>query len=451
MPFYTPLSECLMLEKLTTFFSSNPKKSSTNQPLVIPRDQHTISRQHVSKAALDVLYGLHKSGYQAYLVGGCIRDLLLNKHPKDFDVATDATPEEVKALFKRSRIIGRRFRIVHVNFGGETIEVTTFRGQPDNEATQQQHTQSQSGLLLRDNVFGSIEEDALRRDFTINAFYYNIADFSLIDFVGGLDDLSQQRIRLIGNPEVRYREDPVRILRALRFVAKLDFELDDKTAKPIQSLKPLLLQISPARLFDEQIKLFMGGYAERCYDQLIKHDVLAFLFPASADLLQGQQRKKWEPFVRAALQNTDQRIAEGKRVTPAFLLAVLLWPMLQQHSNKNLQQVASQVLSQQNKVLSIPKRFSFQMRDIWSLQSRLERRRRPLDVLEHPRFRAAYDFLQLREQNGLVEPSGITAWWHDFQFATPEHQQTLIKQLTGSKSAKRRPRKRKAPAKKGQA
>lgn len=295
-------------------------------------------------------------------------------------------------------------------------------------------------------MFGTIEEDAIRRDFTINALYYNIADFSLLDFVGGLDDLNQKRIRLIGDPATRYREDPVRMLRAVRFVAKLGFDMDPATAAPITSLKPLLLQISPARLFDEQIKLFMGGYAERCYDQLVRHQLLDFLFPDAAPLLQGEQNRHWDKLIRAAMQNTDQRIAEDKGVTPAFLLSVMLWPVLMQDGGKSLQQTASFALSQQNKIMSIPKRFSFYMRDVWALQARLEKRRKPFDVLAHPRFRAAFDFLQLREEHQLVSEPGLTAWWQDFQFADPDRQQQLIKQLSSKPVAKRRPRKRKKPA-----
>jgi len=394
---------------------------------VIPRDQHPISRKDISRAALNVLYGLHKAGFEAYLVGGCLRDLLCGRQPKDFDVVTDATPEEVHRLFKRSRIIGRRFQIVHVRFGREVIEVSTFRAFQRDDLDDDQHlAHEETGLVLRDNAWGSIEEDALRRDFTVNALYYNIADFALYDFVQSRRDIERGVLRLIGDPEQRYREDPVRMLRAARFAAKLGFEPDRATAEPIPRLAELLLQVPPARLFDEVLKLFLSGHARASYNELRDLGLFPFLFPETDRCLRGDQGDMWDDLILAAMDNTDARLAEDKPVTPAFIFAVLLWPVVVARLDKHradgvppapaLHKAASWALDQQIRHTAVPRRFSTVMREMWDLQQRLPRRggKRADTLLQHPRFRAAYDFLLLREQAGELR-AGLGAWWTRYQ------------------------------------
>ena len=425
-------------------------------PRIIPRDQHSVSRQHFSEAALKVLYRLHNAGFEAYLVGGCIRDSLLGKMPKDFDVATDATPEQVRELFRNSRIIGRRFRIVHVRFGREVIEVTTFRGAPRDDHADHIAQQSEQGLLLRDNVWGNIQEDAIRRDFTVNAIYYNIADFSLHDFAEGMRDIESRTLRLIGDPAVRYREDPVRMLRAVRFAVKLDFQIASASESSIVEQAPLLLQIPPARLFDEALKLFMAGYGVPAFHLLRHYGLFAMLFPEAEETLAKQP---WaEALIEHALASTDRRIQEERPVTPAFLFAALLWGPVQHRSAAleatgmppvpALQLAAQQVLSRQLKHISIPKRFSMPMRDIWDLQLRLPQRRgkRAIQTREHPRFRAAYDFLLLREAAGEIEP-GLGEWWTAYQEGDEHEQQRLLEKsrtdtAPGGGRSRRRPRKR---------
>ncbi|MBA6413092.1 polynucleotide adenylyltransferase PcnB [Parahaliea sp. F7430] len=404
---------------------------------VIPRDQHCISRQNISDNALKVMSRLRSADYQAYLVGGAVRDLLLGGHPKDFDVATDATPEQVHALFRNSRIIGRRFRIVHVQFGREIIEVTTFRGHHDSDdkvtsKRSSRSRQSTSGLLLRDNVFGTLEEDAVRRDLTVNALYYDSKSFEVIDHVDGLQDLERRAICIIGDPETRFREDPVRMLRVLRFAAKLDFDIEAKTAAAMPLCAALLSEIPAARLFDEFLKLFLSGYAQRTLELLQEYQLLVYLFPDSVPHLTPGSSA--QALVTAAMRNTDQRIREDKPITPAFQLAALLWPAvldlsraLQQRGDAPMVAMhsASQIIiSQAVQTLSIPKRFSMPMRDIWEFQLRLERRgRKATELIQHRRFRAAYDFLLLREEAGEVA-DGHGAWWTEFQ-TRPENQALL--------------------------
>ena len=370
---------------------------------------------------------LRNSGYQGYLVGGAVRDLMLGKHPKDFDIATDATPEAVHALFRNSRIIGRRFRIVHVRYGREIIEVTTFRGHHDSgdEKSSGGHSrQSESGLLLRDNVFGTLEEDAVRRDLTVNALYYDSGKFEVFDQVGGLQDLADKRIHVIGDPAVRFREDPVRMLRVVRFAAKLEFGIEPGTAGAIPECSSLLNDIPPARLFDEFLKLFLAGYAVKTLEKLMEYDLLRSLFPDTAE--QIADTPEGLALIQAAMVNTDKRIAQGKPVTPAFILAALLWPVVSALSRKfqdrgdapmvAMHQAGQQTASQAVQCVAIPKRFSQPMREIWEFQLRLERKqgRRAAELVDHRRFRAAYDFLLLREQAG--EKSGdLGAWWTHFQ------------------------------------
>lgn len=373
---------------------------------------------------------LRNKGYQAYLVGGAVRDLLLDGHPKDFDVATDATPEAVHALFRNSRIIGRRFRIVHVRFGREIIEVTTFRGHHDNDAEPgtenggNHSRQSSSGLLLRDNVYGTLAEDAVRRDLTVNALYYDSGKFEVFDHVHGLEDLKRRTICIIGEPRVRFTEDPVRMLRALRFAAKLDFGIDPDTAHAIPDCAHLLGEIPAARLFDEFLKLFLAGYASATLDKLIEYKLLQYLFPDTSQCLQRDTTAL--SLVRAAMGNTDLRIAQDKPVTPAFILAALLWPVVQkaaQHLQHRgdppmvaMHSAAQQTIGDAARHISIPRRFSQPMREIWEFQLRLQRRqgRKAAELVDHRRFRAAYDFMLLREQAG-EDTGNLGAWWTEFQ------------------------------------
>ncbi|MGM0984819.1 MAG: polynucleotide adenylyltransferase PcnB [Pseudomonadota bacterium] len=438
-------------ERIKSLFGPQDAPAASTGPRIIPRQEHPVSRQHFSDAALKVLYRLHNAGFQAFLVGGCIRDALLGHMPKDFDVATDATPNQVKDLFRNSRIIGRRFRIVHVRFGREIIEVTTFRGKPNDDHADHISQQSNDGLLLRDNVWGNIEEDAIRRDFTVNALYYNIADFSIHDFADGVRDIEARTLRLIGDPTTRYREDPVRMLRAVRFAAKLDFHLDPATEAPIHDAAPLLLQIPPARLFDEILKLFMAGQGVATFHLLRDYGLFAMLFPEADEAMEEQP---WaERLVELALESTDRRIAEDRPVTPAFLFAALLWAPVQQRQAilesdgmqpiPALQAASQQVVSRQLQHISIPKRFSLPMRDIWDLQQRLPLRRgkRVFQTREHPRFRAAYDFLLLREGAGELEP-GLGDWWTAFQQADEHEQRRLLGQVGADPAGSGQPRKR---------
>jgi len=398
---------------------------------VTSREKHDISRRNISNAALAVIKRLQGANFDAYLVGGGVRDLQLGGAPKDFDVATNATPEQVHVLFKGSRIVGRRFRIVHVRHGREIIEVTTFRGSHDqDELGKHQSKQSDSGMLLRDNVYGSIEEDAARRDFTVNALYYNPANRSIYDFTGGLNDLRQGILKLIGDPETRYREDPVRMLRAARFAAKLKFTIEHATEEPIFHLADLLSGVSSARLFDEMLKLFQSGYGERTFNQLRRLGLYKHLFSQTEwALTHSEDSEFYNEMIVQALQNTDRRIESGKSVTPAFIVAAMLWPPLQesmsklkQHHNEQdaYQKACQQVISGQLSQISIPKRFTITVREIWDLQFRLPNYngKRAERTAAHPRFRAAYDFLLLRESAG-EQTGDLGAWWTDYQKQNP--------------------------------
>ncbi|MEI7038240.1 polynucleotide adenylyltransferase PcnB [Fulvimonas yonginensis] len=400
----------------------NPEARTFPTPAltVIPRERHVISRKNISKAALRVLYRLHDAGYDAFLVGGAVRDLLLGGHPKDFDVATNATPDEVKKLFRNCRLIGRRFRLAHVVFGPEIIEVATFRGTGEEEGGDgDRHIVD--GLIVRDNVWGTIEEDAVRRDFRVNALYYDISDFSVRDYVGGMQDLEQRVLHLIGDPATRYREDPVRMLRAARLAAKLGFTIDPRAAAPFEELGPLLTESSPARLFDESLKLFLAGHGLKSFRMLEQCGLLKFMFPATARALRrGDQALR--SLIEQGLANTDARIAEGKSVTPAFLFAVLLWGEVRDlahawmakgvDGNEAWARAAAHVVGEQCQRVAIPRRFTLTMEEIWSLQPRFEQiqRKRVFRLMAHPRFRAAFDFLLLRgaESPALRE---LGQWW----------------------------------------
>ena len=428
-----------------------PSNASAIAPNRVGVEEHQVARRDVDANALNVTDTLSKAGFQALLVGGCVRDLLLGAKPKDFDVATSATPEQVRELFRRSRLVGRRFRIAHVRFGrSEVIEVSTFRGAAtSSEADGQRH--SEEGLILRDNVYGSLEEDAFRRDFTVNALYYDPATEEVLDFVDGLSDLSTNRLRCIGEPAIRLREDPVRILRALRFQAKLGLDLDPAMDEELDQAAEGLSAIPPARLFDEVSKMLMSGYAQNAWRRIEDTAVRRVLFPNTPPE---------DELVDRAMANTDARIAAGKPVTPGFLLAVLLWYDYLARSAEARQTkkpgeaaavAAADALSAQHQIISIPRRFSQFVRDVWSLQRRLEDRyaRNITRLATHPRFRAAYDFLVLRAESG--EGQGIDEaadWWTRYQDADEETQREFIEGRRSSQPAKRK-RRRRRPSRPG--
>ncbi len=421
---------------------------AADSPRIIPRSDHHVSRANISRNALKVLYRLKDGGYQAFIVGGGVRDLLLNRQPKDFDIATDASPEQVRALFGSARIIGRRFRLVHVRFRDEIVEVATFRGLGNEDLeSEDRQVLDAAGRIIKDNSFGSIEEDAWRRDFTVNALYYNIADFSIWDFVGGMRDIEARRIRLIGDPETRYREDPVRMIRAVRLAAKLDLEIHPEAAAPMERLGSLIDSVPPARLFDEFLKVFETGHALEAYRRLRRHGLFPHLFPATAAWLSGdgaQGRSGGRPggvaddrrnrFIESALAGTDRRVAEGLPVTPMFLFGVFLWGPVQDRANalrrtgqisevQALIDAGQEITDIQISRITLPRRFSVPMREMLQLQPRFNRRqgRRAGVLLQHRRFRAAYDLLVLRTELGEV-PAELAEWWTRIQTLSPDEQ-----------------------------
>ncbi len=431
--------------------SAVARNSDRHKAIILSRGEHCISRDDIDTHALKVLYRLHNAGYQACLVGGAVRDLLLGLTPKDFDVATDATPEQVNKLFRNCRLIGRRFRLAHIHFGRQIIEVATYRTSHD--LTQSGH-QDETGRIVRDNVFGELADDVWRRDFTANALYYDISNFSVIDFVGGYEDIKKQRLHLIGDVETRYREDPVRMLRALRFSAKLGFEIDEESKLPIYTLGHLLTDIPAARLYEEVLKLFHSGHAVRSFELLQEFDLLKYLFPDAAKSI--KQKETVKQMLNIAMKNTDDRIRNDMRVTPAFLLAALLWDPVNSGVDKlvengmpysvAIQKVATKILSQQVSSVSIPRRFTSTMRDIWGLQTRFHYRagKRAMSVLEHAKFRAAYDFLciraQVSEDANNENLKQDCQWWTDIQKQTAEQQKNLLfsqpKRASGKKRAR---------------
>ncbi len=420
------------------------------EPTVIARADHAISRADISENALKVLYRLRKAGYAAFIVGGGVRDLLLGQHPKDFDVVTDALPDEIRSLFRNSRLIGRRFRLAHVRFGREVIEVATFRadGDSDSNDPDREHD-SASGRILRDNVYGGIAEDIWRRDFTVNALYYNIEDFSVWDYTSGMADVAARTLRLIGDPEKRYREDPVRMLRAVRFAAKLDFSIHESCAAPIPGLAPLLKDVPAARLFEEALKLFQSGHAVRSFDLLEEYGLLEYLFPATARRLGDRDAEQVRRFIRKGLAGTDERVREQKPITPMFLYAVMLWPSINELAalladreslppSGALSQACHEIIMAQQAHTALPKRYSVPMREILQLQSRFNHRKgtRAARFLDHKRFRAAYDFMVLRADCGEVDEE-IAQWWTEVQ----GHPETEQRQAFGGarrKSSRRR-------------
>ncbi len=417
-----------------------PTKNEKSSHTVISRPDHTISREMISQNALRVMYRLKDAGFAAYLVGGGVRDILLGRQPKDFDVATDAHPEQIRELFRNSRIIGRRFRLVHVFFGSEIIEVSTFRANAVETTRQQTQIHAETGMLYRDNTYGTVEEDAWRRDFTVNALYYNIADFSVVDYTSGMDDLKNKLIHIIGDPVQRYHEDPVRMLRAIRFAAKLNFNIETKTETALKSLTHLLQHVPTSRLYDECLKLFFEGNAWVTYQKLVHYHYMHALFPQTMYALHAHQNKVYETLIHLAMSATDARLKAEESVNPAFLFAILLWPALQEQLMKmknkkvkfymRLHQMISDIIHLQVEAMMIPKRLQFAMQAIWILQFQLERRRpnRILNIFQHRYFRAAFDFMGLRVQAGEMTAEHYE-WWKQFQLMDSEKQAAMIEAL----------------------
>ena len=449
--------------------NDNDNPSGYPQPVIVPRAEHSISRANISPNALRVLYRLKDAGFQAFLVGGAVRDLLLGLSPKDFDVATDAHPEEVRKIFRNSRLIGRRFHLAHVRFGMEIIEVATFRAahtevDEDHSVDEVGHrVLDVHGRILRDNLYGNIEEDVWRRDFTANALYYNIEDYSIWDYVGGVPDAAARILRLIGDPETRYREDPVRMLRAARFAAKLGFTLHPETEAPIHRLAYMLDSMPPARLFDETMKLMLAGSGLASFDLMTRLELLTHLMPDVAAAVREAPDSAGARLLRLGLSGTDERVREDKSVTPMFLFAVLLWPAILRAAGapngplpqdpQLLLDACDEVMSRQLRRIAVPKRFTLPMRDMLLLQLRFERRsgRRALRLLEHPKFRASYDFLLLRAASGEVDPE-LAAWWTRLQQLSPDERIAEVESRPASggeaapRSRSRSRRRRKRPA-----
>ena len=422
--------------------------SDTSSAKIFSANKHKIDKNLISQAASKTCEGLQKAGFEAFIVGGAVRDLLLNVKPKDFDIATNATPEEVYKVFRRSRIIGRRFRLVHVLWGSETIEVSTFRGHHQSEGDGQT---ADSGRIIRDNIFGSLEDDAVRRDFTANALYYNPAKEEVLDFHNGVADIKANLLRMIGDPKTRYQEDPVRMLRAVRLSAKLGLKIEKSTQEPIQKLADLLQDVPPSRLFDEMLKLFLSGHAVESINALREQHLHHGLLPLLDVVL---EQPLGERFVMLALKNTDDRILAGKSSNPSFLFATLLWHEVlkawETYKNSHppipaLHMAMNEIIDAQAKKLAIHNRFTATMKEIWGMQPRFEQRagKRPFGILEHPRYRAAYDFLLLRCESGEL-PMELGEWWTEFADANGEARAAMLLPDTAPK--KRRKRNRKKPA-----
>ncbi|MFZ6646288.1 polynucleotide adenylyltransferase PcnB [Undibacterium sp. TJN25] len=422
--------------------------ADSNEPTVLSAQEHGINPSLLSSNAIRVTQTLQEAGFKAFVVGGAVRDLLLGVKPKDFDIATNATPEQVKRLFRRAFIIGKRFQIVHVMFGQDLLEVTTFRGTVTDGAPKDEH-----GRVLRDNTFGEQHEDAVRRDFTINAMYYDPATQTVLDYHNGIADIRKKTLRIIGVPEARYREDPVRMLRVVRFAAKLQFTIDPATSAPISVMAPLINNVPTARVFDEMLKLLMSGHAMACLQQLRKEGLHHGLMPLLDVVL---EQPLGEKFVTLALANTDERIRQGKPVSPGFLFASLLWHQVLEKWDAYkaagefaipaLHLAADDVLNTQTDALALQRKIGSDMRDIWAMQPRFEKRagKTPYKLLEHPRMRAGYDFLLLRCASGEIDAE-LGEWWTDFiagDGAEREHLLTVKPKQDSAAPKKRRPRRR---------
>jgi len=415
----------------------------------VPRERHGLASEAISPSAAKVCAALREAGFSAYVVGGAVRDLLLGIAPKDFDIATDARPEQIRPLFRRALIIGRRFRLVHVILGGDTVEVSTFRGADTSTAEKDEH-----GRVLRDNVFGTQEEDARRRDFTVNALYYDPASEEIVDLHGGLDDLKKRMLRVIGDPETRYREDPVRMLRGVRLAAKLGLTLEAQTREPIRSLAPLMERVPPARLFDEMLKLLLSGHASACLRQLRDVGLHKGLLPLLDVIL---EQPLGERFVTLALAQTDERVLAERPVSPAFLFAALLWHEVLaawkarqargERALPALEGAMDEVLDTQCAKLAITRKLTATMREVWAMQPRFEQRSgsRAFRLLEAPRFRMAYDFLALRAASGEVA-ADVEEWWRAFQNADAESRKAMLLPDSGAPKRRRRRRKKRPAA-----
>jgi poly(A) polymerase len=422
--------------------------TNARNPRIYAREKHAVRSDQLSNGARTVIRKLHENGFKAFVVGGAVRDLFLGIVPKDFDIATDATPEQVKPLFRRAFVIGRRFRLVHVHVGNDVLEVSTFRAAQTGEDATDEH-----GRLLSDNVYGSQAEDAARRDFTINALYFDPETETIWDYVGGVADIRARRLKLIGPPVTRYREDPVRMLRAVRLAAKLGLDIDKRTEEPIARLAPLMHNVPPARLFDEMQKLLLSGHAVETLKSLRAHGLSHGLLPLLDVILEQPLGHR---FIECALEGTDLRVREDKGVSPAFLFAALLWHEVlvtwkaaKERGERPLPALfdaMDEVLSAQAQRIAIPRRFEATIKEIWSLQPRFEQRAgtRPARLLEHPRFRAAYDFLALRGESGEV-PKPLVDWWTRFQTASDDERQAMLKPDEAPKK-RRRPRSRRKRA-----
>ena len=443
-----------MIKKLIKRIFGNKRSTAAvavTEPLLFTVAEHRINPQLLSSNAIRVTQTLQDAGFTAFLVGGAVRDLVLGIKPKDFDVATNATPEQVKRLFRRAFIIGRRFQIVHVMFGQELIEVTTFRGSSTDGSPKDEH-----GRVLRDNTFGEQHEDAERRDFTVNAMYYNPATQEVLDYHDGMKDIRARTLRMIGAPEARYREDPVRMLRVVRFAAKLGFTIDPATRAPIPVMAPLINNVPAARVFDEMLKLLMSGHALACLQQLRSEGLHHGLLPLLDVVL---EQPLGEKFVKLALSNTDERIRQDKPVSPGFLFASLLWHQVLEkwkayqaageYPIPALHLAADDVLNVQTETLALQRRITSDMREIWAMQPRFERRsgKSPYKLLEHPRMRAGYDFMLLRCASGEID-SEIGDWWTAFIDADGPGREALINKRTraeGEAPVKKRRRRKSRP------
>lgn len=439
-----------MIRKLLrkVFHRTGPQPPLVSDPALIPAENHGLRREDISPGAVKVCSVLQDAGHKAFVVGGAVRDVLAGLPPKDFDVATSATPEEVRALFRRSRIIGRRFRIVHVMNGRETIEVSTFRALHEKDTPTDEH-----GRVLADNVFGSQAEDAARRDFTVNALYYDPVKGLIVDYHRGVADLQQKTLRMIGEPRARYREDPVRMLRAVRLGAKLGLAIDPEARKPIREMAPLLENVPAARLFDETLKLLLSGYAVKCLQQLREEGLHHGLLPLLDVIL---EQPLGERFVWLALENTDERVQQDKRVSPGFLFAALLWhQVLAAWAERKAEGEAPQqalfaamehVLEVQARKLAITRKIAGDIKEIWALQPRFEKRggHAPYRLLEHPRYRAGWDFLRLRGLAGEIDMA-LPDWWDAFARSTPDKREALVRELPASAAGPRKRRRRRKP------
>ncbi|WP_038173854.1 MULTISPECIES: polynucleotide adenylyltransferase PcnB [Vibrio] len=429
----------------------------------ITRQEHNISRKQISDNALKVLYRLNGAGFDAYLVGGGVRDLLLGQQPKDFDIATNATPEEIRQLFRNCRLIGRRFRLAHIMFGRDIIEVATFRGHHQ-EPSKNVAQQSKEGMLLRDNVYGTIDEDAERRDFTVNAMYYSISDYAIHDYARGMEDLEDKLIRLIGDPETRYREDPVRMLRAIRFAVKLDFDIEEDTAAPIEELATLLQDIPAARLYEESLKMLQSGHGLETYHLMREYNLFQQLFPIIAEHFTEDYSSPTEQMLDLALDSTDQRIEEGKRINPAFMFAAMLWYPLQERAKLLMEQrklsfydaimeASNYILDEQVRTIAIPRRHTATIREIWQLQLRLPRRngKRAFRLMELNKFRAGFDFLEMRGEVEQGETAQLAKWWQVFQSAARNMRQAMVADLDDSEGQPKQRRRKNSRKKKPKA